>query len=191
MGQFDISSILLIAVGVAMDCFAVALGGSISMRRLSHRQVMRASGSFGVFQGGMLALGWLAGFTVERFISGYDHWVAFSLLTLVGGRIIWDAVKKRRTQEESIDVTKGLALLVLSIATSIDALAVGLGLALLKSSIMVSSLVVGSVTFLVAAGGFYIGKRATGLLGRQAKIVGGLLLIGIGLRILLTHIYGS
>ena len=181
------TSVLVVAVGLAMDCFAVAVGSGMTGRRVGRRFTVRAAMSFGIFQGGMLALGWLAASSIERFISTFDHWVAFSLLAFVGVRAIWGTVKKGGTGDEAIDVTKGPNLLLLSVATSIDALAVGLGLGLAESDLVVTSLIVGAVTFLLASVGFYLGQKTGSLLGKPARLVGGLILVGIGIRILVGH----
>ena len=141
-----LSAIFLVALSLSMDCFAVALAGSVSMQRLSYKQVVRASFAFGFFQAGMLVLGWLVGQAVVDIIAGYAYWVAFVLLGLVGVRMIWESLSSGSESRQHTDITKGFALLTLSIATSIDALAVGLGLALLESRILLAVIVVGLVT---------------------------------------------
>jgi putative Mn2+ efflux pump MntP len=186
MGFF---SVLLIAVGLSADCFAVALGGSIAMKSLSRLQVFRAAIAFGLFQALMPVLGWLIGQTVVELIADYDHWVAFILLALVGGRMLWESFRHRDGRAEHTDVTKGLPLLVLSLATSIDALAVGLTFPFLEVNILMASPTIGVVAFLATAVGFLLGRKVGELVGRRAAAVGGLLLIAIGLRILLTHIF--
>lgn len=121
-------------------------------------------------------------------ISDYDHWVAFTLLAIVGGRMIWESFRSKDGRTKTTDLTKTGILLTLSVATSIDALSVGLSFAFLKIDIMTASLIIGIVAFVVTATGFFLSKRVSGLLGRRAKFVGGLILIGIGLRVLLTHL---
>ena len=184
----DLASILLTALGLSMDCFAVAVAGSLSMRVLARSQVLRAALSFGAFQAGMLLLGWVAGRTVVDIIEGFDHWVAFGLLLLVGSRMIYEGLESGGEGRRRVDVTRGKALLVLSVATSIDALAVGLSLAFLRARIVLASTLVGGVAFLVTATGFLIGRRIGGSLGRWADLIGGVVLIGIGVRILLDHL---
>ena len=125
MATIGFFSVLLIAIGLSVDCFAVALSGSISMRTVSSLQVLRASLAFGLFQALMPVLGWLAGQTVVELMADYDHWAAFVLLALVGSRMIWKSLHSEDGRSESADITKGLLLLTLSLATSIDALAVG------------------------------------------------------------------
>lgn len=188
MPSIDFFSVLLIAIGLSADCFAVALGGSISMGTLSRLQVFRASIAFGLFQALMPVLGWLAGRTVVELIADYDHWVAFILLALVGSRMIWESFRSRDGRTGNTDITKGFLLLTLSVATSIDALAVGLTFAFLEVNIMMASPTIGIVAFVATAIGFLLGRKAGDLIGRRAVAIGGVVLIGIGLRILLTHI---
>jgi len=178
--------VLVIGLGVSLDCLAVAIAGSVSMPGISARQVLRASVAFGAFQAGMLALGWLAGNSMVELIGRFDHWVAFGLLSLVGGKMLWESWRGAEGHE-SVDITRGLPLLTLSIATSIDSLAVGLTLGFLESSIPIAALIIGCITFLVSAVGFYAGRKIGSLLGRWAEVLGGLVLIGIGVRILVTH----
>lgn len=171
-----------------MDCLAVAVAGSISMQTLSRLAILRASASFGLFQAAMLLLGWLAGRTVVEFVESYDHWIAFGLLALVGARMIREAFHSGEGERKRTDITRGLALLTVSVATSIDSLAVGLSLAFLGSRVAIAAVVIGSVTFLLSIAGFYSGKKVGSWIGRWADAFGGLVLIGIGLRILLTSI---
>lgn len=182
---------LLIALGLSMDCLAVSIAGGISVRGISAGQMLRASLSFGLFQAGMLALGWLAGQMIADIIASFDHWIAFGLLSLVGIRMIWEALKSEDEEHKAIDITKGFTLFTLSLATSIDALAVGLGLGFLGSGVLLAAVIIGSVTFIISAVGFHAGKRIGGWLGRWAELFGGIVLIGIGLRVLLTHILQS
>ena len=184
----DLLSILLIALGLSADCFAVALSGSITMKNLSLAQVGRVSSSFGFFQFLMPVVGWFAGQILVNAIASYDHWIAFALLAFVGGKMLWESLHHKENAHEHPDISRGFTLLFLSVATSIDALAVGFSFAFLKMNIMVSSITIGIVAFLVTATGFYVGRLAGKSLGKRAEIVGGLILIAIGFRILLTHL---
>jgi len=185
----ELLSTVFVAVGLAMDCFAVSLGSGMTSEKLTRRLSLRAAAFFGLFQGGMLALGWLAALTIEGFIASFDHWIAFGLLSFVGLRAIWGTLRGDG-QDDAVDVSKWTNLLILSVATSIDALAVGLGLALAKLDIVTTSLVVGLITFLIASVGFYLGRKTGSMLGKPAKLLGGAILIGIGLKILIDHITG-
>lgn len=182
----DLLSILLVALALSMDCFVVAVGGSISMQSLSRLQILRASFSFGLFQFLMPILGWLVGQTVAD-LTSYDHWVAFGLLLIIGTKMIWETLPSNGAHRHSTDITKGIPLLTLSVATSIDALAVGLGFAFVDSRILTASLVIGATAFVITAAGFHLGQRVGNSLGRWAGVFGGVLLIGIGTRILVTH----
>lgn len=181
-------SILLIGLGLSADCFAVSLAGSMSLKRLRYLQVFRTALAFGMAQAIMPLIGWLVGRTVIEYISSYDHWVAFGLLAIIGGRMIWEAFREKEESRKNSDITRGWLLLTLAVATSIDALAVGLSFAFLEINIGFAILTIGLVTFLIATMGFYIGRKAGDALGQKAKIIGGIILIGIGLRILLSHL---
>ena len=187
MASADFLSVLLIAIGLSADCFAVALSGSISMKTVSSWQVLRASLAFGLFQALMPVLGWLAGQTVVELVADYDHWVAFTLLALVGSRMIWESFRSRSGRSENVDITKGFLLLTLSVATSIDALAVGLSFAFLEIDIALASVTIGIVAFVTTVTGFVLGRKVGNLVGRRAETIGGIVLIGIGLKILLDH----
>ncbi len=183
----DLISLVFIAVSLSADCFAVSLCGSACMGKLSRLQVLRTAFAFGFAQFIMPVVGWLAGRTVVNIISAYDHWVAFGLLALVGGHMIWESTKSEG-QEQETDITKGVRLFTLALATSIDSLAVGLSFALLEIGIIQASLIIGVVAFCITVFGFWLGSRVGVLLGKRAKLVGGLVLIGIGIRILITHL---
>ncbi len=181
-------TIFLIALGLAADCFVVALGGSISRRNLSALQIGRASLSFGVFQGVMPVFGWLAGLTVVNLVADYDHWVALALLGFVGGKMVWESFRSGEDQKEKGDITRGWLLLTLSVATGIDALAVGLTFAFVKVNILLASVTIGIIAFVVAIFGFLLGRKAHSVIGKRAEVIGGLILIGIGVKIVLEHV---
>jgi putative Mn2+ efflux pump MntP len=181
-------SVFLIAIGLSADCFAVALSAGISANIHSWLKVLRVSFSFGLFQALMPVLGWLAGRTVVEFIADYDHWIAFALLAAVSGRMFYGAFRPERRQEKEVDITNGFMLIILSIATSIDALAVGLSFALLNVNIALASPIIGVVAFFTTIIGFILGKRASKLIGKRAEAIGALILLAIAVRILLSHI---
>lgn len=188
MAHLDLASLLLIAIGLSADCFAVAVGASISAKSLSPRTVLRTAAAFGMAQALMPTLGWLVGRTVVDLIASYDHWAAFALLTVIGGRMLWQSFQPEDPEAAGTDVTRGAALLLLAVATSIDALAVGLSLAFVEVNIILAVLTIGGVAFLITAMGFLVGRGASHLVGKRAETVGGAILIAIGLRILLTHV---
>jgi len=184
----DFLSVLLIALGLSADCFVVALSGGISKINHSWLRILRVAFSFGLFQALMPVLGWLAGKTVVELIADYDHWVAFAMLTIVSGRMLWGAFHSERSQGKEVDITKGLLLITLSIATSIDALAVGLSFAFLNINIALASPTIGAVAFVITIIGFKLGRRAGKLIGKRAEAIGGIIILAIGFRILLSHI---
>jgi len=188
MDSLGFVSILIIAIGLSADCFAVAFSGSISMKTVSRRQIIRASLSFGVFQAIMPVLGWLAGQTIVDLIADYDHWLAFVLLAIIGGKMIWESFIHEENQTAKADITRGVTLLTLSVATSIDALVVGLTFAFLEVNIALASGVIGITAFIIAVIGFLLGRKAGKVLGKRTELLGGIILIAIGLRILLSHI---
>jgi len=136
----------------------------------------------------MPVIGWLAGRTVIELIADYDHWVAFALLAIVSARMFWESFRFEHRQDKEIDITKGLLLITLSVATSIDALAVGLSFAFLEVNIVTAGLTIGAVAFLITTIGFLAGKRASKIIGKRAEAMGGIILLAIALRILLSHI---
>ncbi len=165
--------------------------GSLGLSRLSWLNVLRTATSFGLFQAAMPFLGWLAGSTIIDRISAFDHWLAFGLLAIVGGRMIWESFRPKNEPDKATDITRGLPLLTLSFATSIDALAVGLSFAFIEvtfADILSSITVIGIVAFALTATGFMAGNRIGRVFGERAKLVGGLALLGIGIRVLVTHL---
>jgi putative Mn2+ efflux pump MntP len=182
-------TLLGIAVGLAMDAFAVSIGIGLSSPHVSGRTTFRLAWHFGLFQFLMPIVGWLAGHSVERWISGVDHWIAFGLLAAIGGHMIYEAVWGDEAERAAKDPTRGASLVVLSIATSIDALAVGLSLALLGVEIWYPAAVIGVVAFAFTAVGLHLGRRFGALFGRRMEVIGGLILIAIGVRILVDHLF--
>ncbi len=179
---------LMIAVGLAMDAFAVSLGIGTAGQANDPRAKFRLAFHFGVFQAGMTLLGWLAGSTVSRFISGIDHWIAPMLLAYVGINMIRSGFNKDG-ESYSSDPSRGRTLLMLCVATSLDAMAVGLSFAMLHTQVVMPSIVIGIVTSSLSLVGLLAGCRLGEWFGKRMEILGGLLLIGIGLRIAFTHLF--
>lgn len=188
MSDTGFLSILIIAIGLSADCFAVALSSSIAKKSLPLWQGFKIALSFGLFQAAMILIGWWAGSKVIRFISTYDHWLAFALLLFVGGRMIWESLHEKEGKETKTDITRWLFLLTLSVATSLDALAVGLSFAFLKVNLTLASTTIGVVCFIITFSGFFAGKKLGAVIGKRAEVIGGIILILIGLRILLEHL---
>ncbi|PLX74975.1 MAG: hypothetical protein C0615_08290 [Desulfuromonas sp.] len=187
----DLITLIGIAVALAMDAFAVALGVGVSVSPLTGRHFFRLGFHFGLFQGLMPIIGWLAGRTVQAYIRDYDHWIAFALLLLVGGHMIYEAVQPEENERESGDPTRGLSLVLLSIATSIDALAVGLTLGMLDVTVWFPAIVIGLVAGGFTVVGMLIGRKAGDRWGGRVEILGGIVLIAIGLKIVVEHTMGG
>ena len=181
-------SLLALALALAMDAVAVAIVAGLTLRPLTKRHVFRLSFHFGLFQALMPTIGWAAGTAVHRYIASYDHWVAFGLLAFVGGRMIVGALRDGEDARTSDDPTSGWDLVLLSVATSIDALAVGLSLALAGSDILVPAAVIGVVTAALTAAGMLLGRRIGVLWGKRVEVVGGAVLVVIGIKIVLEHL---
>jgi putative Mn2+ efflux pump MntP len=175
-----------VAVGLAMDAFATAIAVSVSLTSLGRRQVFRLAFHFGLFQALMPVIGWMAGSTITDRLAAWDHWIAFGLLVFVGGRAIVKTGDEGDDQD-TFDPTRGLSLVVLSIATSLDALAVGLSFGALGVRILVPSLVIGLTAGALTVVGMLVGHRVGRRFGRKAEIVGGIVLVAIGVWIVLDH----
>ncbi|MBN1945403.1 MAG: manganese efflux pump [Bradymonadales bacterium] len=179
--------ILLIAVGLAMDAFAVSLGAGSGGYCRTARPAIRIAFHFGLFQALMPIVGWFLGTSILPLIETIDHWVAFGLLVFVGGRMIRSGLSGE-TEARTVDPTRGLTLVLLCIATSIDALAVGLSLAMVQVKIWYPAAVIGLVTFGLSLLATRIGDGLSARFGKRIEILGGLILIGIGIRILVSHL---
>ena len=185
MGFFEI---FMIGVGLSMDAFAVAICKGLNMHRLDQTQTLVIALFFGGFQALMPFLGWLLGRQFEAYITSFDHWIAFALLTFIGGRMIWEVVRKKEDASNSASCGQKLdikELLILAIATSIDALAVGVTFALEGTDIALAACLIGLTTFTLSPIGLLVGHRFGLRYKSKAELVGGLVLIGIGLKILL------
>lgn len=178
--------ILLLAVGMAMDAFAVCLAAGSLRLTQGPRPAFRLSFHFGLFQFIMPVLGWLAGATIEPISRNYDHWVAFGLLAFVGLRMIHSALRGKESQTN--DPSRGMTLILLSVAVSMDALAVGLSLGLLGIFVWYPAIIIGVVPGILSLIGLRLGNRLGKRFGRSVEIFGGFVLIGIGLQIVISHL---
>jgi len=185
----DLFSLVFTGVGLAMDCFTVSLGiGTTNVAR-SFRPVFRLSFHFGLFQGLMTLIGWLVGTTIAQLIANFDHWIALGLLTWIGARMIIEGLKPDQDEVKRNDPSRGGTLVLLAVATSLDAMAVGLSLAIANVNILSSSLMIGVISTVLSLVGLLLGNRLALSFGKRMEIVGGLILIGIGIRILITHLF--
>jgi len=170
-----------------MDCFAVSLGVGTANFEKDKRTYFRLAFHFGLFQGGMAFLGWLAGQTIVQYIQTFDHWLALGLLAFVGVRMIRGGLDQD-CETCPRDPSRGKLLMVLCVATSIDALAVGLSLAFIAVNIGLASLIIALGSLLLSILGLSLGSQLGSLFGKRMEILGGFLLIGIGVRILFSHL---
>jgi putative Mn2+ efflux pump MntP len=183
----EMATIIFIAVGLAMDAFAVSVVTGSIYRELHIKHALRMALFFGAFQAMMPIIGSLAGLGLRQHLSAYDHWIAFGLLVFVGGKMIYESFAIE-SAEKNLDPSNLMILLALSVATSIDALAVGVTLSLLATSIFFAVAIIGVITFGLSYLGVEVGKRFGHFFESKIEIVGGLILIGIGVRILVAHL---
>lgn len=184
--------LLLMGIGLAMDAFAVSICKGLGMQKVNKKQAVVIGLFFGGFQALMPFLGWVLGIQFESYITSVDHWIAFVLLGFIGGKMIVEAVKPE--EEEDVEVKKLDApldikeMFILAVATSIDALAVGITFAFLQYPIVEAISIIGVVTFIISVGGVYVGNFFGSKYKNKAELAGGLILVILGLRILLSHL---
>jgi len=183
----DVSSVVMIGTGLSLDAFAVSIVSGTIYKQLAIRHILRMAAFFGAFQAVMPILGWSFGLTFRRAIQSYDHWVAFLLLAAIGSKMIYEAARMKRAPEQYNPVDL-FVLLTLSVATSIDALAVGIALSLLACPIWMAVLIIGLITFVLSCTGVFIGKRLGHFFESKIEVLGGLVLIGIGIKIVVEHL---
>ena len=181
----------LTGIGLSMDAFAVAICKGLGMREVNYRQMLLIALFFGGFQALMPLLGWLLGRQFEQYITSVDHWIAFALLVLIGANMLREARKGDDTTDAETVYDAPLPLgqlLLMAIATSIDALAVGISFAFLGVNIWLAIAIIGTTTFLISAAGVFIGNRFGNRYEKRATIAGGIILILLGIKILLEHL---
>jgi putative Mn2+ efflux pump MntP len=185
-------AILLLALGLAMDATAVAAARGLATPHIRPRHVVLVATFFGGFQALMPLLGWIAGSRIGPFVEAWDHWIAFLLLGAIGTKMLWEARSKRTTDPRSEDDLFGIkVLLVLAVATSIDALAAGITLPMLDAPLALSVVTIGATTAVLSALGLFAGRRFGAALGRRLDVAGGVVLVGLGLKILAQHLRGG
>ncbi|MBN2271240.1 MAG: manganese efflux pump [Sedimentisphaerales bacterium] len=182
----ELITIIIIAVGLAMDALAVSIVSGAAYRQLHVKHALRIALFFGAFQAVMPLIGSLAGLTLKGHIARYDHWIAFGLLTAIGAKMIYESFKIKEA-EKKFDPTSLITLLALAVATSIDALAVGITLSLITKSIIIAVTIIGVITFALSYLGVAIGKRFGHFFESKIEILGGAILIAIAVKILLQH----
>ena len=177
---------LVLAIGLAMDATAVATARSIS--GVPRRELMVLAFAFGAFQAGMAAIGWLLGASAGRWVAHWDHWIAFVLLLLIGGKMLIDAVRGGEDDEPGPSRLGLRTIIILSIATSIDALAAGVTLPALAAPPVIALVLIGVSTFVLSSIGGFVGDRLGAHLGNKLEVLGGVTLIGIGTKTLIDHL---
>jgi putative Mn2+ efflux pump MntP len=182
----SIVAVFAIAVGLAMDAFAVSISSGVALKRMQAKHALLIATFFGAFQAMMPFVGWYAGQWARAYVAAFDHWIAFVLLVLVGGKMIHDAVTDGGSKAAA-DPLKIYVLFLLAVATSIDALAVGITLSFLDVAIAMPVLIIGLVTFVMSFAGAYLGSAVGHIAERKMEVAAGLILIGIGVKILIEH----
>lgn len=181
-----IVEILFIGIGLAMDAFAVSICKGLSMKKLNFKKMLIIGFYFGAFQALMPVIGYFLGKGFEGFVSSIDHWIAFILLSFIGANMIKDAFKGEECANDDVSFKE---MVVLAIATSIDALAIGITFAFLKVNILLAVVLIGIVTFAISSIGVVIGNMFGNKFEKKAKIFGGVILILMGVKILIEHLY--
>ncbi len=184
----DLISILLIGIGLAMDAFSVSVSDGIILKNPKTHEAAKIALFFGGFQFLMPCVGYLLGSAFARYIEEFDHWIAFVLLAFIGSKMIYEALTDRG-DEEIKNPLSAATLVVMAVATSIDALAVGVTFATMNVAVLLAATIIGVVTFFISAAGVYIGSKCGNLFGSKAEIIGGLVLCGIGIKILAEHLF--
>jgi manganese efflux pump family protein len=183
----NLFSIFFIAIGLSMDAFAVSITSGFTIKQLKIRHVLIIASSFGIFQAIMPILGWYSVLSFSNYVEAYDHWLAFGLLFVIGCKMIYEALSGKLDQNKPAEINFK-TLFILSIATSIDALAVGISFAFLKIVIIMPVIIIGCVTFAFSIAGVYIGNKLGHLFEKKIEIIGGIILILIGIKVLFEHL---
>jgi putative Mn2+ efflux pump MntP len=170
-----------------MDAFAVSIAVGSRLKAISFRPLFRLSFHFGLFQFMMPVIGWYFGSRIEHLMRDYDHWIAFGLLFTIGAKMIYESITKSDEDRSLKDPTRKWSLVVLSVATSIDALAVGLSIALLGIEVWTASIIIGIVACVMTAIGMVFGRNLGAIFGKRMEFIGGMILIGIGIKIVIEH----
>ena len=179
---------LILALALSMDAFAVAICKGAVLHKPRFREVLRTGFIFGIIEAITPIIGWCIGLLTSQYVARWDHWIAFTLLFVLGARMIWQSLKTKETCCEPQTRHGSLSLIFTAIATSLDAMAIGLGLAFLQVDIIHTAMTIGLMTMIMATLGMMIGRYVGPLLGKKAEIIGGIVLIAIGFNILFEHL---
>lgn len=184
----DLITVLVLAIGISMDSFAVAISCGLAEQKVSFTHAVKIALAFATFQGILPVIGWFMGTGIKSYVEGIDHWIAFVLLAYLGGKMIYEGITMPADKKES-DIYSFRHIMTLSLATSIDALVVGFSYALAETQkIFGGAIIIGAVTFFFSMLGIRIGKDVGGKFGSKVEILGGVILIGIGVKIVLEHL---
>jgi putative Mn2+ efflux pump MntP len=183
----DAATTVLLSLGLAADAFAVSISSGLAIKHMKVNKALKIALFFGTFQAMMPLIGWSAGLSFRFLIAPIDHWIAFGLLSFIGGKMIYESLQSEECAKKFNPLDTG-TLITLSVATSLDALAVGIGFAVLKTSIGPVVSAIGFITFLVVFAGVFIGHKCGNLFGNKIELIGGGILIAIGSKILLSHL---
>jgi len=183
----DAATTILLSLGLAADAFAVAVSSGLAIKHMKVNKALKIALFFGGFQAFMPVIGWFFGLSFSSLITPIDHWIAFGLLSFIGGRMIYESLQTEECEKKFNPLDTG-TLITLSVATSIDALAVGIGFAVLKTSIGPVASAIGFITFFVVFAGVFIGHKCGNLFGKKIELLGGVILIAIGSNILFSHL---
>ena len=188
--RMEFLTVILLAIGLSFDSFAVSVCSGLNLPQIRFAQAAKIAIFLAVFQAVMPLVGWMIGNSVKSLIEPVDHWIAFGLLSLIGGKMIIESFIDSETREikNPLDIK---VILTLSLATSIDALAVGFSFATLLSKILIAVFIIGIVTFVASMLGILLGKRTGPTINRYAEVLGGLILVFIGIKILVEHLFFS
>ncbi len=186
----EVLTIFLIGLGLTGDTFAVSITSGLTLNKIKFSEALRIAIVLAIFQAFMPLLGWFLGMQIKDYIQEFDHWIAFVLLSLIGGKMIIESMKKEE-EKKAFNPLKLIVLIGIAVATSIDALIIGISFAFIEIDILVAFLMIGFLTFMVSMTGLLIGKKTGNLFGKKAEILGGIILIGIGTKILIEHLLNS
>lgn len=182
-------TLLIIAIGLSVDSFAVSLTVGACGTQIKREHAYKVAGFMAFFQSLMPLIGWAIGSSFKYVVAEYDHWIAFVLLAIIGAKMIYEGATYSEHKEQCFCPSKTLVVIGMAIATSIDALAVGIGFGVLSIPIIPAIVIIGIVTFLFSLTGVYFGKKIGAVLQGRVEIIGGIVLVGIGVRILFMHVY--
>ncbi len=184
----EIITIFLIGLSLTADTFAVSITTGLSVSKIRFNQAIRVAAILAIFQGAMPIIGWTLGINIKEYIANYDHWIAFILLAFIGGKMVYESFKNEEI-DNNINRLKLFFIVSIAVATSIDALVIGVGFAIMNIKIWVAATIIAALTFIVSMLGMLIGKKTSNLLGKKMEIIGGIILFAIGLKILIQHLF--